>query len=59
MRVLNLRFASVDIVRLDEDGKDLRVLEVNAGVMRSAYKTAPRDLAAKRFTKMPYWCVSG
>ena len=30
MRVLNLRFASVDIVRLDEDGKDLRVLEVNA-----------------------------
>jgi len=44
MRSLNLRFASVDIVRLDSEGKDLRVLEVNAGVMMENYsKQHPED----------------
>lgn len=44
MKAMNLKFASVDIVRLDDEGKDLRVLEVNAGVMMENYsKQHPED----------------
>lgn len=62
MRVLNLRFASVDIVRLDEDGKDLRVLEVNAGVMMENYsKQHPEDCAMceKIYEDAILKCISG
>ena len=58
MRALNLRFASVDIVRLDDEGKDLRVLEVN-GCDDGKLQAASRDdaLCAKIYEDAMMKCT--